>query len=221
MILGLLLVAPGPLDAAEIVKLTSGQTLRVASIHPVGNQVELRLEGGGSLQVPADRVQGWFTERRPDKITTPPAPALRAGGAWRQRAGQYAPMIETASRRYGLHPALLTSMAEVESAFDPRAVSPKGAMGLLQLMPATAERFGVQDAFDVTQNIEAGARYIDWLLDRFGTVELALAGYNAGEGAVDRYQDIPPYPETENYVVKVLNGLDRLGGSREDLRIAR
>lgn len=209
-----------PLVALEIVTMTSGQSLRVESIHPVGNRVELTLEGGGTLVVPAERIQGWYVQSAP-KQEIPSTPATRLEGAWRQRAGQYASLIESAARRYDLHPALLTSMAEVESAFNPRAVSPKGAMGLLQLMPATAARFGVRDAFDVAQNVNAGARYIDWLLDRFGQPDLALAGYNAGEGVVDRYQDVPPYPETRNYVARVLNGVDRLGGSRENLRIDR
>lgn len=209
-----------PLIAGEIVNLINGQSLRVASVHPVGNQVELRFEGGSSMLVPAERIQGWYVESRP--VTSKQSPLVsHTDGAWRQRAGQYAPMIESAARRYDLHPALLTSMAEVESAFNPRAVSPKGAMGLMQLMPATAKRFGVQDAFDVVQNVNAGAQYMDWLLDRFGQADLALAGYNAGEGVVDRYKDVPPYPETKNYVAKVLNGVDRLGGSRENLRMKR
>ena len=107
--------------------------------------------------------------------------------------------------------ALLTALAEVESSFDPLAVSPKGARGLLQLMPATAERFGVGDPFDVAQNVEGGARYLSWLLDRFGgRADLALAGYNAGEGAVDRHRGVPPYPETRRYVRLVLEGAARL-----------
>jgi soluble lytic murein transglycosylase-like protein len=99
-------------------------------------------------------------------------------------------------------------MAQTESAFDPVAVSHKGAAGLLQLMPATAERFGVQDVFDVPQNVEGAAKYLKWLLERFeGRTELALAGYNAGEGSVDRYQGIPPYRETRDYVTRVLAGV--------------
>jgi soluble lytic murein transglycosylase-like protein len=92
-----------------------------------------------------------------------------------------------------------------ESAFDARAVSPKGARGLMQLMPATAARFGVKDIFDPAQNIEAGARYLRFLLDLFdGDISLALAGYNAGEGAVKKYgYTVPPYRETVNYVRKI------------------
>jgi soluble lytic murein transglycosylase-like protein len=105
-------------------------------------------------------------------------------------------------------------MAQTESAFDPNAVSPRGARGLLQLMPETARRFGVRDSFDATQNVDGGAAYLSWLLERYsGRTELALAGYNAGEGAVDRYQGVPPFSETRNYVERVLEGAERLVGS--------
>jgi soluble lytic murein transglycosylase-like protein len=91
-----------------------------------------------------------------------------------------------------------------ESAFRPNVVSHKGAQGLMQLIPATAERFGVSDAFDPSQNIDGGARYLAWLLKRFdGDIQLAAAGYNAGEGAVDRFKGVPPYEETQRYVERV------------------
>jgi soluble lytic murein transglycosylase-like protein len=100
---------------------------------------------------------------------------------------------------------LLTAIAWAESNFDPQAVSYKGAEGLLQLMPATARRFGVADSFDPEQNVEGAAAYLKWLLARFaGDESLALAGYNAGEGAVERHRGIPPFPETERYVGRVL-----------------
>ncbi|MEE8412320.1 MAG: lytic transglycosylase domain-containing protein, partial [Acidobacteriota bacterium] len=136
----------------------------------------------------------------------PPGPE-----AWSSLAGPYAEMIRRAAQRHGLDPILLAAVAEIESGFDPRAVSHKGAAGLLQLMPETARRFGVTDSFDPGQNVEGGARYLRWLLTRFsGDEQLALAGYNAGEGAVDRYQGIPPFPETERYVVRVLGRVETL-----------
>jgi soluble lytic murein transglycosylase-like protein len=167
----------------------------------------LTLEGGGTIAVPAGRVSNWWELAR----EVPRRARHDAGAAWRARAGQYAEVIGQAAKRHDLDPVLLTAVAEVESAFDPQAVSHKGARGLLQLMPATAERFGVRDSFDASQNVDGGARYLRWLLDRYeGSTELALAGYNAGEAAVDRYQGIPPYRETENYVNRVLNGMSRL-----------
>lgn len=102
-------------------------------------------------------------------------------------------------------PALALAVIVVESAGRPRAVSHAGAQGLMQLIPATAERFGVADAFDPAQNIRGGVTYLDWLLERFdGDVVLALAGYNAGEGAVQRHDGVPPFAETRDYVPKVL-----------------
>jgi soluble lytic murein transglycosylase-like protein len=114
-------------------------------------------------------------------------------------------IIVVASIQNGIEPLLLYSVMHQESAFNTRAVSPKGARGLMQLMPATAARFGVKNVFDPEQNIHGAAQYLRFLLDLFnGNVSLALAGYNAGEGAVKKYgYAIPPYPETINYVRKI------------------
>lgn len=114
-------------------------------------------------------------------------------------------MIVSAATRHGIEPLLLYSVMCQESRFKRQAVSPKGARGLMQLMPATAARFGVRDIFDPEQNIHAGARYLRFLLDLFnGDISLALAGYNAGEGAVKKYgYTVPPYKETMNYVRKI------------------
>ncbi|MDX1656410.1 MAG: transglycosylase SLT domain-containing protein [Candidatus Competibacteraceae bacterium] len=111
---------------------------------------------------------------------------------------------------YQLDPALVLAVISAESAFKPDAVSPKNAQGLMQLIPATAERFGVRDSFDPLQNLRGGMAYLRWLLAYFqGNVRLALAGYNAGEGAVERYQGIPPYSETRAYVTKIMAAYGR------------
>ena len=114
-------------------------------------------------------------------------------------------IICVAASRNGVEPLLLYSVMHQESAFNSQAVSPKGARGLMQLMPATAARFGVKNIYDPEQNIHAAAQYLRFLLDLFdGDVSLALAGYNAGEGAVKKYgYAVPPYPETINYVRKI------------------
>jgi soluble lytic murein transglycosylase-like protein len=112
--------------------------------------------------------------------------------------------IVEAGRRHGVDPVLLYATMHQESSFKPRAMSNKGARGLMQLMPATAARFGVQNIWDPQQNINGGARYMRFLLDRFGgDVRLALAGYNAGEGAVDKFSGVPPYRETQDYVRRI------------------
>jgi len=123
----------------------------------------------------------------------------------RRRIRRYSPWIEEAARRHGLSPDLIHAVILAESAYQPRALSPKGAMGLMQLMPATARRFGVRDPWDPRQNILGGAAYLKWLLDRYdGDLSLATAAYNAGEGAVEKYGNtIPPYKETVTYVKKV------------------
>jgi soluble lytic murein transglycosylase-like protein len=116
----------------------------------------------------------------------------------------YAAEVAAAAAEFGIDAALVRAIIHAESAFRPNALSKKGAQGLMQLMPATAERFGVTDAFAVEQNIRGGTRYLAWLLKRFdGDVRLAAAGYNAGEGAVDRFSGVPPYSETRHYVERV------------------
>lgn len=113
-------------------------------------------------------------------------------------------MILAIARQHRLDPLLIKAVILTESAGRQRAVSPKGAQGLMQLMPATAARFGVTNAFDPMQNMKGGAAYLRWLLDRYdGDVIKAVAAYNAGEGKVDRYGGIPPYRETRDYVRRV------------------
>jgi len=112
-------------------------------------------------------------------------------------------LVAEASRAFDVNPLLVDSVIQVESNYNPFAVSPKGAQGLMQLMPSTARRFGVTDSFDPKQNIEAGVRYLKLLEETFQDDRLAIAAYNAGAGAVAKYKDVPPYAETVNYVAKV------------------
>jgi len=123
-------------------------------------------------------------------------------------AGPFGNLIYEVAARYSLNPHLLAAIVRVESSFNPRALSRKGACGLMQLLPETARRFGLRrkDLFDPAKNLEAGARYLKWLSSRFGEDPIrVLAAYNAGEGAVQRYGGVPPYKETRNYVDRIFS----------------
>ncbi len=140
-----------------------------------------------------------------------------------KRRARFAALINANARRYKLQPELLHAVIRTESAYNPSAVSHAGATGLMQLMPATAARYGVKDIWDPTQNIRGGAAYLRTLLDMFDQdLRLALAGYNAGEGAVMKYgRRIPPYKETQNYVRKVMQFLWAEQSSTPSLSISQ
>ena len=124
---------------------------------------------------------------------------------------KYTPLINSLARKYRLDSDLVHAVVTMESAYDPRALSKKGAVGLMQLMPGTARRYGVSDRENPEQNVTGGVRYLRDLLLQFRSVSLALAAYNAGEGAVQRHGNkIPPYPETQRYVYKVLTHYKKL-----------
>jgi len=212
-------------QATDLVVFEDGRGLRVSGFEFADGLARLTLEDGGELGVPANSIMAIeraIDAEDPQPVEDPSRAIeavalvddLRANEMWRRAAGRYADAIAAAADRNALDRALLAAVAKIESNFNPYAVSPRGACGILQLMPGTVKRFGVKNVFDATQNIEGGARYLRWLLDRFdGRVDLALAGYNAGEGAVDRHHGVPPFAETEWYVLKVLDRAARTGQS--------
>ena len=179
---------------AEIVVLANGELLKATSHRLEGDTVVVALRGGGEVGTPAGTVRGFVPDEVAEEVTAVAASPtdLRA-------------LAAAAARRHGLAPELVAAVAAVESAFDPAAVSPKGAQGLMQLMPATAASLGVADAFDPAANLDGGSRHLRALLQRYdGNLEKALAAYNAGEGAVQRHGGVPPYRETREYVKRVL-----------------
>lgn len=126
-------------------------------------------------------------------------------------------LVREAAERHQVDPALVRAVIQTESNWNPSAVSRKGALGLMQLIPTTAQRFGANDAFSPKQNVDAGVRYLKTLLERYnGNLDLALAAYNAGEGAVDRAHGVPAYRETRNYVQRVQEAYYRPGSGRLD-----
>jgi soluble lytic murein transglycosylase-like protein len=145
--------------------------------------------------------------RTPEENPAIPGADAKRAAVWLSRSASYDAAIERAAAAASVHAELLRAVIVVESGFNPRAISRRGAIGLMQLLPATARRYGAFNAFDPEQNIHAGARYLAALLARFGdkNLDLVLAAYNAGENAVERYgRRVPPYRETRAYVPNVL-----------------
>jgi soluble lytic murein transglycosylase len=155
--------------------------------------------------VDADGVVHFTDTPRDARYRPLPEPKLGRGPAIRvPRRWEYDGLIGLTAREHQVEPALVKAVIAAESNFDPEAISRKGARGLMQLMPVTATRLGVEDPLRPTENVRAGTRYLRLMLDRYGDVERALAAYNAGPTVVDRFGGVPPYPETQDYVRRVL-----------------
>lgn len=209
--------APAAPARAELAILADGDFLKVDRYELVGERMRLHLPGGGSLTLPLSRLERVVDDEveppLPEPAGPPPVPPGFELGflpAHVVPTTPYGELLYAAAKRHALNPALLAAVARAESAFDPAALSPKGARGILQLMPATAERFGVRASrlWDPEANVEAGARYLRFLAGEFdGDLKLVLAAYNAGEGAVRRHGGVPPYRETRRYVDRILGTL--------------
>ena len=186
---------------AELVYFAGGRTLSVREFRYEGDQIVLALRAGGSLACDAALVEAIT----PDEVPYPePEPEPSAEAVARPPAStRFAELIEPLAVQHGVHPGLVRAVVEVESNYEPAARSRKGAMGLMQLMPATARRYALANPYDPRGNLDAGIRHLRSLLDRYD-LRLALAAYNAGEGAVRRYGGVPPFAETRGYVSRVL-----------------
>jgi soluble lytic murein transglycosylase-like protein len=203
----LLLITAAAPAYAELVFFQSGRAMSVRAIRSENDEIVLQLRGGGDVHCD----QSLIVRVDPDEVEYPDEAADAS-----PLAGEPGPAIPEAFRelvtstaaRHGVDARVVDALIQVESAYHSRAVSPKGARGLMQVMPATGRQYGVLDLFDPKANVEAGVQHLKKLLSRYD-LPLALAAYNAGEAAVDRFGGIPPFRETRNYVTRILRILSR------------
>jgi soluble lytic murein transglycosylase-like protein len=188
---------------AELVYFASGHAMSVKSHRVEGNLVVLTLRAGGEMTCDASLVSRFAPDEVPYPEDLPPAPRPAPADAV-----PYGDIIDKVAKEQGVDAKLVRALIRVESAYQPRARSPKGAMGLMQLMPDTARQYAVADPYEPVSNIEGGIKYLKSLLDRYPR-ELALAAYNAGEAAVQKFRGMPPYPETRLYVSRILELFNR------------
>ena len=202
-----LLVTGATAAHADLAIFTDGRVLRVEDALLVGDKIHLKLIGGGLLEIPALRIDRVVD----DEIDHGRQPGSFDGDcnpSWRDLrlldVIPFADLIEDAARAANLDPRLLAALVRAESNFDPGAVSRVGARGLCQLMPSAAADHKVSDVFDPAENLRGGATHLRMLLNRFESLDLALAAYNAGAATVDRYGDVPPYRETQGFLRRIL-----------------
>ena len=204
-------LAPGA--GADLVVLVDDRVLKVTTYLVVGETAQMELPSGGRLTLPIGRIERVVDDEIvPEEEILEPSPVFTIAfdDADAVPETPYGELIYEAAKRHSLNPSLVAAVVRAESAFDASAVSHKGARGLMQLMPATADRLGIEpgDLFDPGPNLEAGTRYLEWLRGRFGDdLPLMLAAYNAGEGNVDRYGGVPPFRETRDYLRRIYRQL--------------
>jgi soluble lytic murein transglycosylase-like protein len=192
--------------------MTSGRTLSVKTHRNDGDSVVLTLRSGGEVTCEKSLIEKILPDEVPYPEPQPPAAEADAGnapplasGSAQLRQTVYSELISATAQTHGVDPILVQALIQVESNYQPRARSSKGAMGLMQLMPSVAREYKVRNAYDPKSNIDAGIRKLKSLLEKWGgDVALALAAYNAGEGAVAKFNGVPPYRETQNYVSRIL-----------------
>lgn len=191
---------------ASLVVLADGEVMKVAAFEADGDVARLTLPRGGVLSMSLLRVERVLDDEvvpAPEPVPLAPPLGLGFEAASGPPATRWGGLIYDTARKYAVSQRLVAAIVRAESDFDAAAVSRKGACGLMQLMPSTGDRFGMtrHDLFDPKRNLDAGVRYLAWLIGRYaGDLGKVLAAYNAGEGSVDRYGGIPPYRETRDYV---------------------
>ena len=200
---------------AEVIFFANGRTMSVKDYKITGDSITVTLRQGGQATFDRALIAGIAEDEAPYP-DEPGSSAANPESVASRRAldsRPFAALIETVALKHGVDPALVHAVIETESNYRPTATSRVGARGLMQVMPATARELGVASArmlFDPEKNVEAGVKYLKVLLERFdGDLPTALAAYNAGPGAVSKYDGVPPYPETRNYVRKVLSNFQQ------------
>jgi soluble lytic murein transglycosylase-like protein len=197
---------------AELVFFATGRSLNIKAHRIEGESLVLTLRSGGEIVCDPSTIARFAPDEVPypePEVEAPAAPLQVATDDRPTGTVPYGDIIDRIATEHSVSPKLVRALIKVESAYQPRARSPKGAMGLMQLMPDTARQYGVRDPYDPASNIEGGIKYLKVLLQRMPSVPLALAAYNAGEAAVARFRGIPPYAETRNYVSQILQIVGR------------
>ena len=204
----LLLITAAAPASAELVFFQSGRAMSVRAIRSENDGIVLQLRSGGDIHCD----QSLIVRVEPDEVEYTDEVAEVSPSAGEPDAptipDAFRELITSTAARHGVDARVVSALIEVESAYHSRAVSPKGARGLMQVMPATGRQYGALDLFDPKVNIEAGVQHLKKLLSRY-ELPLALAAYNAGEAAVNRFGGIPPFRETQNYVTRILRILSR------------
>ncbi len=210
--------------SASIAVFSDGRNMKIEAYTVDQDVIHLTLQGGGKMSMALTRIERVVD----DEVSTPEVveevkQIVEDGGVFPRRSWKYSeqsgPLFQSkyndiiveAAKRFDVDAALVSAVIKAESDYNPRTVSHKGARGLMQLMPATAKRFGVRDSFDPEQNIHAGTKYLRWLLKTFdGNADLAVAAYNAGEGNVWKYKGVPPFRETVTYINRIAKHLRKI-----------
>ena len=229
VLLATVLILAADAASASIAILSDGRNMKIAAYAVEDDVIHLTLQGGGRISMSLLRIDRIVD----DEIVTPEVveevrKIVQEGGVFPARSwrfneesmplfqSKYNEIIVRAARFHDVDAALVSAVIKAESDYDPKTVSHKGARGLMQLMPATAKRFGVNNSFDPEQNIYAGTKYLRWLLDKFeGNADLAVAGYNAGEGNIMKYDGVPPFRETVNYINRIARHIRRAIESKQ------
>jgi hypothetical protein len=204
--------------SASIALFADGRNMKIEAYAVEEETIHLTMDGGGKLSLPLARIERIVDDEVVEAAVVAEVKKIveEQGGVFPKRSWRYSdhsrPLFKSsyndiiieAARKFDVDAALVSAVIKAESDYNARTVSNKGARGLMQLMPATAKRFGVVNSFDPSENIHGGTRYLRWLLNKFeGNADLAVAAYNAGEGNVWKYDGVPPFRETVNYINRI------------------